>query len=250
MEKLDIQTAREIVWEKLRPVAVPDPDFGYDFSEFIADYAGSDEGARLFVKQPFYKNARTVFVTPDDNVNLIREFVIRDGKDLVMTDYGIEEGFFVVRAGSVVPELEPYITSYEGLKKVRQHRTLAQLREEIGHIDLLVTGASAVTPDGLRFGKGHGYFDLEWAMLYTKGLVDASSVTVAAVHDCQVIDADVQATEHDTVLDYIVTPTRSIATGSRHPKPDKGILWDKLQPDMLGRIAPLRELWAEHKAKK
>ena len=31
MEKLDIQTAREIVWEKLRPVAVPDPDFGYDF---------------------------------------------------------------------------------------------------------------------------------------------------------------------------------------------------------------------------
>ena len=78
MEKLDIQTAREIVWEKLRPVAVPDPDFGYDFSEFIADYAGSDDGARLFVKQPFYKNARTVFVTPDDNVNLIRNFGYRD----------------------------------------------------------------------------------------------------------------------------------------------------------------------------
>ena len=37
---------------------------------------------------------------------------------------------------------------------------------------MMVTGASAITPSGIRFGKGHGYFDLEWAMLSSKGSCD------------------------------------------------------------------------------
>lgn len=42
---------------------------------------------------------------------------------------------------------------------------------------------------GMRFGKGHGYFDLEFAMLSEIGLVDASSEVVDVVHDCQYVDA-------------------------------------------------------------
>ena len=38
---------------------------------------------------------------------------------------------------------------------------------------------AAITPSGIRFGKGHGYFDLEWAMLYTKGIVDLNVPVVA-----------------------------------------------------------------------
>lgn len=30
-----------------------------------------------------------------------------------------------------------------------------------GRFDFMVTGASAVSVDGVRFGKGHGLFDLE-----------------------------------------------------------------------------------------
>ena len=248
--KLSVQQARELVWKGLRDVAVPDPDFGYDFSEFIADYVGSDDGARIFREQQFYKDAGVVFVTPDDNVELLREFVIRDNKELVMTDYGIEEGFFRVPARSVEPHNMQHITSYRGLKNIRSHRTLQKLSEEIGHIDLLVTGASAVTPEGVRFGKGHGFFDLEWAMLHSYGLVDESSVVVAAVHDCQVVDAEVTPSPHDTVIDYIVTPTRVIETGRRYKKPTCGILWDKLREDMLPSIAPLRELRAKEQEQK
>jgi 5-formyltetrahydrofolate cyclo-ligase len=37
------------------------------------------------------------------------------------------------------------------------------LREisSFGKIDLLITGISLVTEKGVRWGKGHGYFDLE-----------------------------------------------------------------------------------------
>ena len=35
---------------------------------------------------------------------------------------------------------------------------------DLGKIDLMLTGASAVSKNGVRFGKGHGFFDLEWGM--------------------------------------------------------------------------------------
>jgi 5-formyltetrahydrofolate cyclo-ligase len=34
----------------------------------------------------------------------------------------------------------------------------------LGKFDVMVTGASAVSTNGVRFGKGHGFFDLEWGM--------------------------------------------------------------------------------------
>ena len=50
-----------------------------------------------------------------------------------------------------------------------------------------MTGASAVSTNGLRFGKGHGYFDLEWAMLRYLELADDDTPVVACVHDVQLV---------------------------------------------------------------
>ncbi len=244
-EKMSAKDARVMIWEQLRRVARPDSRFSFNFAEFITDYEGSEEGARLFRQQDFYKNARVIFVTPDNNMELLREFVIRDKKILVMTNYSISRGFFVVKPGDVPEGKEELAGTLDGVGRYWKHHTLAQLKQAVGHIDLLVTGASAITQGGVRFGKGHGYFDLEWAMLYTKGLVDQNSVLVATGHDCQVVDVDVEVRPYDTVIDYIVTPTRVIATRHEYPRPDRGIIWSMLDEDMLGRIPPLQELWWE-----
>ena len=174
-----------------------------------------------------------------------RERVIRDGKTLIMTNYGISRGFFIIRPGDVLAGKEELASTLDGVQRYWTHRSLAQLAEEVDTIELLVSGASAITPSGIRFGKGHGYFDLEWAMLYTKGLVDPqTSVVVAAGHDCQVVDVDVTVRPYDTAIDLIVTPTRTIETRNEFPKPTHGVMWYLLEDDMLGRIPPLQELWA------
>ena len=43
--KMDAKTARVKIWEELLKVARPDSKFSWQFSEFIADYEGSDKGA-------------------------------------------------------------------------------------------------------------------------------------------------------------------------------------------------------------
>ncbi len=243
---MDAATARVMIWEQLRKVARPDSRFSWDFAEFITDYEGSDVGAERLTSLDAYRNAEVLFVTPDNNLELFRERVLRDRKTMIMTNYGISRGFFIIRPGDVPVGKEELASTLDGVQRFWTHRTLAQLAEEIDSIDLLVSGASAITPSGIRFGKGHGYFDLEWAMFYTKGLVEPEhSVVVAAGHDCQVVDVEVDVRPFDTAIDLIVTPTRVIETRNEFPKPTGGVMWYLLEDDMLGRIPPLQELWAE-----
>jgi 5-formyltetrahydrofolate cyclo-ligase len=162
-----------------------------------------------------------------------------------MTNYGITRGAFLIRPEWIPQGKEELASTLDGVQRFWRHRTLKALREEIGRIDLLVTGASAITPSGIRFGKGHGYFDVEWGLFHTKGMVDASTPIVTAGHDCQVVDAEVEVRVYDTAIDYIVTPTRFIETRHEFPKPDGGIYWSLLAPGMKESIPPLQELWSD-----
>lgn len=242
---MEATEARVMIWEELRKVARPDSRFSWNFGEFIADYEGSDECARRFCETDVYKNADVLFVTPDNNLEALREQVIRDGKTLIMTNYGISRGFYLLLPEWVPEGQEILASTLDGVQRFWKHHTLAALAEVIDRIPVLVSGASAITPSGIRFGKGHGYFDLEWAMFYTKGLVDTDSVVAAIGHDCQVVDVPVEVRPFDTAIDLIVTPTRVLETRSEFPKPEHGVMWYLLEDDMLGRIPPLQELWAD-----
>jgi 5-formyltetrahydrofolate cyclo-ligase len=106
-----------------------------------------------------------------------------------------------------------------------------------------VTGGSAVSSNGVRFGKGHGYFDLEWAMLSEMGRVDGSSQIVDVVHDCQVVDESLAGEDHDVPVDWIITPTRTV----RVADPGRRIghvRWEMLTGSPLDRIPPIQELRA------
>ena len=242
---MDAKEARIKIWEELLKVAKPDSKFSWQFSEFITDYEGSEDGARLLTSTECYKNAKVIFITPDNNLETFRENAFKDKKTVVMTNYGITRGFFLIKPGDIPDGKEEVASLLDGVGRYWKHQTLEQLKKNVGHIDMLVTGASAISTKGLRFGKGHGYFDLEWAMLYTKGIVDDKSVIFGAGHDCQVVDIDIEAEEYDTAIDYIVTPTRVIETGHEYSRPKKGIIWSRLAPGMREQIPPIQELWCE-----
>lgn len=242
-KKMDAKVARVRIWEELRKVARPDSRFSWEFSEFITDYEGSDQCARLLTSMDIYKNAKTIFITPDNNLETLRQIAFEDRKTVVMTNYGITRGFFLVTPDAIPKGKEELASLLDGVARYWRHQTLAQLKNSVGHIDLMVTGASAITPSGIRFGKGHGYFDLEWAMTYTTGLVDLATPVIAVGHDCQVVDVDVEVQEYDTAIDYIVTPTRILQTRNEFPKPQCGILWSRLMPGMREQIPPVQEIW-------
>lgn len=239
---MDKSEARTAVWSELIKVAAPDSRFHLDFGEYIPDFEGSEQATARLTALDAYRRSPTVFITPDNCLEGLRAQAARDGKVQIMPTYGIRRGLVELRPQDVPGGMEKYAVLLDAIEKLGRPISLAALRERHrGRIDLVVTGASAVSRAGVRFGKGHGYFDLEWAMLYQTGVVDEQTTVAAFVHDCQVVDIELDCSPFDTICDLIVTPTRVIEVPNPQ-KPMHGILWERLEPGMMEDIPPLREL--------
>lgn len=234
------QGIREEIWAALRRVARPDSRFHWDFSSFIPDFVGSEQCAQAIRQLPEYSEAGLLFITPDNCLETFRELVVADSKPYVMTTYGIARGFMYVDPDRVSTEDRRHSSTLDGVERYARSISLAELRSG-DPVQLLVTGSSAISTNGLRFGKGHGYFDLEWAILSELGLVGPRTRIIAVGHDCQVVEAVLPAFTHDTVVDLIVTPTRTIAV-KHAQRPVGRIEWDRLSPSMLDAIPSLGEL--------
>lgn len=243
----DRNESRQNVWDKLRAVARPDSRFHFDFSEFITDFEGSDKATVRLTSMDIYRSARVVFITPDNCLELLRAQAIRDKKVLLMTSYGIRRGFIELTSTDVPAGLEEWAILLDVIERLGRNISLAEIQQRYPRLDLLVTGGSAVTHQGARFGKGHGFFDIEWAALYSMGVVDVSTPIVDLVHDCQLVDEALEISPFDTVCDYIVTPTRVLHVPSPQ-KPTGGIYWDRLAPGMMENISILKELQALERA--
>lgn len=237
---------RREVWTDLRDVAEPDSRFAWDFGSFIADYEGSDDNADRLLNLGTEHSVDEWFVTPDNNLDALRKRLIEDDVPFVMPTYGIRRGFLQLESQNLSDGKSEFASTLDGMNRFAEQLPLEELEESSRTFDCLVTGASFVTTDGLRMGKGHGYFDLEWAMLREVGAVDEDTLVVAAAHDVQVledeVDRDEMAEEHDTIVDYIATPTRTIAVDSTPPKPS-GIHWNLLEREEIESIPPLETLW-------
>ena len=237
---MDRKQVRQHVWAALRQVAKPDSRFDLDFNEYIPDFDGSAAALAQLTALDVYRQAQVIFITPDNGLEQLRAQAIRDGKVQLVTTYGIRRGTVELRPEYVPAGQADYAATLDALEKFGRPISLAEMRARYA-FDLLVTGASAVSLSGVRFGKGHGYFDLEWAMFYEIGVAQASTPVAAVVHDCQVLAEDLTPSPFDTLCDLIVTPTRVIAVPGAQ-KPTHGVLWDRLEPGMLAAIPPLREL--------
>jgi 5-formyltetrahydrofolate cyclo-ligase len=237
-QKADI---RSKVWGQLRSVARPDSRFHFDFSSFIADFEGSQAAADRLAALPCFTSCSTIFITPDNCLEYLREQALRAGIKVLMTTYGIRRGFWLLDPTTIDPVLYKYASTLDGMEKTGRPVSLQDIVDAKLDVGAMVTGTGAINDKGIRFGKGHGFFDLEWGMLFTLGVVRPDTAVVAVAHDCQILDDELVPEDFDTVCDVVVTPTRMI-TVQGVQKPTCGILWDRLEPGMLRDIPPLQEL--------
>lgn len=235
------EAIRQRVWRNLRQVARPDSRFHWDFAEFIADYDGSDVGAQRIQALPAWQNSNLMFITPDNNLEVLRRMAMEDGKRFVMSTYGIARSFLYIDPALVPSDCYGWAATLDGMDRFGQPMGLADLTR-LDRFDLLVTGAAAISTNGIRFGKGHGYFDLEWAMFSEAHCLTENPLVICAVHECQIVDVDLVGSEFDTRVDLIVTPSRTIAVPVEYGHKPGRVVWERLEPGMVERIPPLQEL--------
>ena len=232
---------RERVFAELRKVALPDSRFHFDFGEFIADFQGSEAANARLMAHRFYRDARCLFITPDNCLEHLRHRALCDGKQVLMTTYSIKRGFWLLDPARIPPDRYLYAATLDGMERHGTPMTLVEIRDTLPSLDFMVTGTGAINEAGVRFGKGHGFFDAEWGMLYRIGKISSRTPSAAVVHDCQVLTETLYPEVFDTVADAIFTPTRTIEVDRPH-KPTCGIVWPLLDPQMLATIPPLQEL--------
>lgn len=229
------------------PIALPDAIFDHQLEHFITDFQGSREAVHRLSALPEWQRARRVFVTPDNSTQYLRELAIRQSKELIMTTYGIRRGSLRVTRGQVPEGQEEYASTLVGMEKFgRRLRTIADL-VDAGPLDLMVTGALAVSrAHGGRAGKGAGWFDAEWGIWRSLGLVQPATPVAGIVHGVQVVPQAFALDPWDCHLNLIATPEETIRVPVFEQPP--GVLWDLLttpaQWEWMVAIPYMRELYS------
>ena len=184
-----------------------------------------------------------MYATPDNCLEPLRSAAIGAGRPLLQT-IAVRMGFRYFAPASVPPALVALAGTLDGAARLA---TPVGLREvaALGPLDAVVTGCRAVSRDGMRMGKGHGWFDIEWGILTALGIAGEDTPVIVACHDVQILRPDEVPPRkaHDTLVDWIVTPSQTIEVARDRPKP-VGIAWDRLRADQLASIRPLHELRA------
>lgn len=226
---------------EMRAVAEPDSHFHLDFSQFIPGFVGSAAAAARLADFACYREAKQVFVTPDNGLLPLRRRLLEEGRDIVLPSYGLHRGFILIEAAAVPPGQALFASWLDGVDHFGRPVSLAELKAR-GPFDLIVAGASAVTLAGLRFGMGAHYLDVEWGIFAETGLAGADTTVAALVHDLQVVDADLPIRPTDVLADRIVTPTRTLNVPvAARPA---GLDWSLVDDCGLSDAPPLIELSA------
>jgi 5-formyltetrahydrofolate cyclo-ligase len=231
---------RWTVWDRLHEVAVADSRFDRDLSRFVPDFDGREECDRELWALSAYSAASTVFFAPDNSLEIARRQALAEGKRIIVPTFGMRRGFVLLDGSAIEQGQHAFAATLDGMERVGLRLDLAALRA-IGSVDLVVTGAVAVTRRGLHFGGGDGYFDLEWALLRHCGLVTSRTLVAVIAHDCQVLDADIRPGRHDAVADIVITPTTVLHCAPSLPKPE-GIIWEEIRTMWNDDISYVREL--------
>lgn len=237
-------TVRQRIWSRLKDVALPDSRFHLDFAQVIPDFAGSASATDRLWALPCCRDAGYAFVTPDNCLVELRRRMLAAGKAIVVSTYGIYRGFVLLEPGTVPPGQELFAAWLDGIEHFGRPIGLEEIARR-GAFDVMVTGASAVSLDGVRFGKGHGFFDLEWGMFTDLGIVGEATPVAALVHEVQVVEDKLFPSPTDIVVDWIATPERLHRVARAHPRP-RGVRWELLAPEQVDATPPLRELQRLH----
>lgn len=225
---------RKFIWDKLVELGLarfPKPPHGR-----IPNFIGSEESAYKIINLDIFKRARVIKVNPDSPQRLIREYVLRNGKLLIMPTPRLREGFLLINPRKIYGNF-PIASTIKGAFRfgVKVHP------EEIPEIDFMVAGSVAVTFNGRRIGKGGGYSELEYGILRTYNKVSEETIIATNVHDIQIVDW-IPKDPYDVTIDIIATPTKLINIENREKRPN-GILWQYIKKEKIEEIPILKELY-------
>lgn len=232
------QDIREQIWDYMESQNLA--DFPRPVHHRIPNFKGSYLACQNIKDLEVFTRTQEVKVDPDKPLEGVRLLALQSKKTLLVPTPRLKTGLFnriTPPPGATKDMLRKCATS-EGVKN---YSVPVGLDSRV-LVDLVVVGSVAVSEKGWRLGKGEGYADLEYAMMVSMGAVSQETPVVTIVHDCQVIDIpEALLEDHDLTVDYILTPTRVIATGCERPKPT-GITWSKISCEMMRKIPVLRSL--------
>ena len=226
---------REMVWDRLIRVRA---------SRFpgargrIPNFIGAEAAAERLRHTQEWAEARTLKSNPDSPQWPVRQRALEDGKPVFMAVPRLAEPnpFFYLDPDDLA-DTPRAASSIKGAS--RSARTVRL--EDMERVDLVVTGCVAVDATGARLGKGGGFSDLEYAVAWEAGLIGPGTVVATTVHETQVVDPDlIPLTEHDMLLDLIVTPERVIPCEGRRNPPS--VRWEELTEEKIASIPLLQTL--------
>jgi 5-formyltetrahydrofolate cyclo-ligase len=187
-----------------------------------------------------YRDAATLFATPDESLHQARINCLVDGKNLVMPAPSIREGFFLVPAHTVpFKDLSAAIT-YKGLEKHGQLLKIGAIQEL--SVSLLLTDSLAVDLEGGRLGDGNGFFDLCCALLQELGALQQNWAVLTFILEDQISRDVLPRDSWDIIMSGAITPS-GIHTFDP-PQQSPMIFWDVLPKGRLKKIDPLWKIYS------
>ena len=228
----DKNSAREYVWDTLteqKAAAFPFPVRGR-----IPNFVGAKLAAEKLLAHSVWNNVRCVKCNPDSPQRYLREMLLHRGIRYVFPTPRLRGGFYLFDPTRIPKE---HYRAAATLSTCMQWGKPVNL-EDLPEIDLIVTGTVAVTKDGRRCGKGHGYGDLEYGLFRELGHEPQAVVTTA--HELQIVE-DFPVDDHDLPVSIIATPERIIEVDKTSKCPE-GISWEKLSDQDLEEMPILRTL--------
>jgi len=188
---------------------------------------------------PAYREAATVFTTPEKSLHQARINCLADGKNLIMPGPSIRAGFFLLPARSIPFKDIPAAATYKGLaEKGQLLKSFAVAELSVG---LLLTDSLAVDRNGCRIGDGNGFFDLCCALLQELGGLPQKWSALTFIRDGHISDEPFPQDPWDIKVAGAITQADKYLFEQPAQKPR--IFWDALSRDRIKRIDPLWKLY-------
>jgi 5-formyltetrahydrofolate cyclo-ligase len=209
----------------------------------IPNFTGAELCKGPVAELEAWRAARFIKANPDSPQRAIRHLALKQGKTIYMAVPRLrDEKCFV--------ELDPErlgknlyaASSIKGAFEFGRQVTVRKMKP----VDLILCGSVAVRRDGARIGKGGGYSDLEYAISLELGIITPATPVITTVHPLQIVTGQIALQPHDIPVDFIVTPEKSIATGTRLSRP-QGIYWDHLDDEKISAIPLLKKMSASRR---
>ena len=215
------QEARQAVWDAL--VQQKAARFPFPVHGRIPNFAGAKQAAARLLSHPIFSHVRCLKCNPDSPQRYLREAALHRGITILMPTPRLKGEFKKLNPEKIPQDKYAEAAQLSTCERWAEDVTL----DELPAVDLIVTGCVAVTTDGKRCGKGHGYGDLEYAMFRELGHSPVAVVT--SVHPLQVVE-NFPVDAHDLPVSIIATPQEIIEV-AHPPPPPEGMNWDSLTPE-------------------